>query len=91
MCTRSTKHVLYRDNDVGRLSVMELQEGTVTIYASGTGSVNNSSIPIMDEIYVGGAPSMMVNQNTKFKIPIKNLLLFYRLTAVFQVNNSQDV
>ena len=75
MCTRSTKHVLYRDNDVGRLSVTELQEGTVTTYASGTGSANNSAIPLMDEIYVGGAPSMMVNQKTKFKISTKFTLV----------------
>lgn len=49
-----------RDVDVGRLSVTELQGTTVTAYASGTESTNTSAIPLMDEVYVGGASSMMV-------------------------------
>ena len=49
-----------RDVDVGRLSVTELQGTTVTAYVSGTESTNTSAIPLMDEVYVGGASSMLV-------------------------------
>ena len=49
-----------RDVDVGRLSVTELQGTTVTAYVDGTESTNTSAISLMDEVYVGGASSMMV-------------------------------
>ena len=51
--------MLYRDEDVGRLSVTELQGATVTI-ATGIGPANASEIPLMDEIYIGGTSSMTV-------------------------------
>ena len=49
-----------RDEDVGRLSVTELQGTTVTAFATGIGSSNASAIPLMDEIYIGGTSLMMV-------------------------------
>lgn len=49
-----------RDVDIGRLSVTQLQGDTVTTSASGTGPANASVIPLMDEVYVGGASSVMV-------------------------------
>lgn len=51
-----------RDVDIGRLSVTRLQGATVTAY-NGTGLANTSAIPLMDEIYVGGASTMMVHMH----------------------------